>query len=100
VFSRHLPRSHLKSAISCGVFGCHFSQADVRAVRLSITVPWSNGPIEGQINRLKVIKRQMYGRAGFELARYGLSVAAVQDVIMSAIGGENVTTTVEGTPRW
>jgi Cu(I)/Ag(I) efflux system membrane protein CusA/SilA len=35
-----------------------------------------------------------------EIARYGLSVAAVQDVIMSAIGGENVTTTVEGRARF
>jgi len=34
------------------------------------------------------------------LARYGLSVAAVQDVIMSAVGGENVTTTVEGRARF
>ncbi len=35
-----------------------------------------------------------------ELARYGLSVAAVQSVIMSAVGGENVTTTVEGRARF
>lgn len=42
---------------------------DWEAVVLSITTPWSNGPIEGQINRLKVIKRQMYGRAGFELLK-------------------------------
>jgi copper/silver efflux system protein len=35
-----------------------------------------------------------------ELARYGLSVSAVQDVIMSAVGGENVTTTVEGRARF
>ncbi len=35
-----------------------------------------------------------------ELARYGLSVAAVQEVIMSAVGGENVTTTVEGRARF
>jgi hypothetical protein len=42
---------------------------DRKAVRMSITVPWSNGPIEGQINRLKCIKRQMYGRAGFELLK-------------------------------
>jgi Cu/Ag efflux pump CusA len=34
-----------------------------------------------------------------EIARYGLSVGAVQDVVMSAIGGENVTTTVEGRAR-
>jgi Cu(I)/Ag(I) efflux system membrane protein CusA/SilA len=35
-----------------------------------------------------------------EIARYGLSVGAVQDVIMSAIGGENVTTTIEGRARF
>ena len=36
--------------------------------RLSPTA-WSNGPVEGQINRLKLIQRQMYGRAGFQLLR-------------------------------
>jgi transposase len=41
---------------------------DWEAVKLSITTPWSNGPIEGHINRLKAI-RQMYGRAGFELLK-------------------------------
>ena len=35
-----------------------------------------------------------------ELARYGLTIDAVQDVIMSAVGGENVTTTVEGRERY
>ncbi len=35
-----------------------------------------------------------------ELARYGLSVATVQDVILSAVGGENVTTTIEGRARF
>jgi Cu(I)/Ag(I) efflux system membrane protein CusA/SilA len=35
-----------------------------------------------------------------ELARFGLSVGAVQDVIMSAVGGENVTTTIEGRARF
>jgi transposase len=34
-----------------------------------VTEPWSNGPVEGQINRLKTLKRQMYGRAGVELLR-------------------------------
>jgi len=42
---------------------------DLRAVELAITSPWNNGPMEGHINRLKVLKRQMYGRAGFELLR-------------------------------
>jgi transposase len=42
---------------------------DLAAVKLAITKPWSNGPIEGHINRLKTIKRQMYGRAGFQLLK-------------------------------
>ena len=42
---------------------------DLPAVERSIAMPWSNGPLEGQINRLKVIKRQMYGRAGFRLLK-------------------------------
>ena len=40
---------------------------DLEAVTLALETPLSNGPLEGQINRLKVIKRQMYRRAGFEL---------------------------------
>lgn len=43
--------------------------ADAAAVRGAITLPWSNGPVEGHVNRLKMIKRQMYGRAGFDLLR-------------------------------
>jgi transposase len=42
---------------------------DLSAVELAITAPWSNGPLEGHINRLKMIKRQMYGRAGFALLK-------------------------------
>ncbi|MDX1970727.1 MAG: transposase [Planctomycetaceae bacterium] len=42
---------------------------DEDAVQAAIAEPWSNGPVEGQVNRLKTIKRQMYGRAGFELLR-------------------------------
>jgi transposase len=34
-----------------------------------VTERWSNGPVEGQINRLKALKRQMYGRAGVDLLR-------------------------------
>jgi transposase len=36
-------------------------------VRAAVTLDWSNGPVEGQINRLKTIKRQMYGRANLDL---------------------------------
>jgi len=42
---------------------------DYTAVRAALAEPWSSGQAEGQINRLKMLKRQMYGRAGFELLR-------------------------------
>ena len=42
---------------------------DLDAVRAALSLPWSNGPAEGQVNRLKTIKRQMYGRAKFDLLR-------------------------------
>ena len=42
---------------------------DEAAVAAALSETWSNGPVEGAINRLKAIKRQMYGRAGFELLR-------------------------------
>jgi transposase len=42
-------------------------QEDYDAVKAGVTLPWSNGQTEGQINRLKMLKRQMYGRAGIEL---------------------------------
>jgi transposase len=42
---------------------------DEDAVRAALTEPWSNGQVEGQVNRLKVIKRERYGRAGFDLLR-------------------------------
>ena len=40
---------------------------DEGAVRAAATLPWSTGPVEGQIDRLKTIKRQMYGRAKLDL---------------------------------
>jgi transposase len=42
---------------------------DHDAVRNGLTLPWSSGIVEGNVNRLKTIKRQMYGRAGFTLLR-------------------------------
>lgn len=44
-------------------------QKDISAVAAAVDTPWSTGQVEGQINRLKTIKRQMFGRAGFELLR-------------------------------
>ncbi len=40
---------------------------DYDAVRAGLTLEVSNGPVEGQNNRLKMLKRQMYGRAGIDL---------------------------------
>ena len=42
---------------------------DYAFIRAAFTSPWSNGHTEGQITRLKFIKRQMYGRASFPLLR-------------------------------
>jgi transposase len=44
-------------------------QQDYAAVRAALATNWSNGQTEGQVNRLKLIKRQMYGRASFDLLR-------------------------------
>ena len=42
---------------------------DKACVQAAVMERWSNGPVEGHVNRLKTIKRQMYGRAGFVLLR-------------------------------
>ena len=42
---------------------------DIAAVANALSLPWSNGPVEGHVNRLKFIKRMMYGRANFDLLR-------------------------------
>jgi transposase len=49
---------------------------DEAAVRTALEVPWSNGQTEGQITRLKLIKRQMYGRAKHDLLRARVLQAA------------------------
>jgi transposase len=51
-------------------------RADVEAVAAALREPWSNGQTEGQINRLKTLKRQMYGRANLDLLRARLVVVA------------------------
>ena len=42
---------------------------DGAAVKAALTTDWSNGQTEGQVNRLKFLKRQMFGRANFDLLR-------------------------------
>jgi transposase len=47
----------------------HGLRDDYAAVKAGVTVPWSNGPVEGHSNRLKMLKRQMFGRAHLDLRR-------------------------------
>lgn len=73
---RRLPEEFdkwLKRLESCGVkelerFAASL-RSDLPAVRAAFTLPWSNGQTEGHVNRLKFLKRQMYGRASVELLR-------------------------------
>ncbi|WP_081506045.1 transposase [Azospirillum lipoferum] len=70
----------LTEASSCGItavqtFAAGLEQ-DGAAVRAALTLPWSSGQAEGQINRLKLLKRQMYGRASLDLLRRRTLLAA------------------------
>lgn len=47
----------------------HGLKRDEAAVEAALVEPWSNGQVEGHVNRLKFYKRQMYGRAKFDLLR-------------------------------
>ena len=51
-------------------------RADMAAVQAAVTLPWSQGPIEGHINRLKLLKRQMFGRARLDLLARRFLLAA------------------------
>jgi transposase len=50
-------------------------QSDDAAVRAALVTPWSNGPTEGHIHRLKLLKRTMYGRANLDLLRFRMLAA-------------------------
>jgi transposase len=54
---------------------CKGLKADLAAVTAALTEPWSNGQTEGQITRLKLVKRQMYGRGRLDLLRARLAGA-------------------------
>jgi transposase len=70
----------LAEAVCCGVRAVETFAAglyqDNAAVRAALTLAWSNGQAEGQITRLKMMKRQMYGRANFDLLRRRIFLAA------------------------
>jgi transposase len=63
----------VETAAQCPVVELRHFAVGIRqeygAVAAALEYPWSNGPVEGQSNRLKTIKRQMYGRAKFDLLR-------------------------------
>ena len=57
------------SRLSCFASFARGLQADRAAVEAAFSLSWSNGPTEGNVNRLKLIKRQGYGRASFGLLK-------------------------------
>jgi transposase len=58
----------LHSSTSAGRF-CDGLRRDEKALNAAVILPWSNGQVEGQIHRPKLVKRQMYGRGKFNLLR-------------------------------
>lgn len=63
----------LNRAKTCGVPALQTFAAGVRqdlaSIQAALTTGWSNGQTEGHVNKLKLLKRQMYGRARFDLRR-------------------------------
>ncbi len=51
-------------------------QQDAAAICAALTTPWSNGQAEGQITKVKLLKRSMYGRANVDLLRRRVLLAA------------------------
>ena len=51
-------------------------QRELGAIKAGLTLSYSNGPTEGQVNKLKMIKRTLYGRAGFEVLRRRVLLAS------------------------
>ena len=60
----------------------------VGCVTAAVVLPWSNGQVEGQIHRLKLVKRQMYGRAKFNLLRIRV-LPSESRVILDALLSES-----------
>jgi transposase len=75
--NRRLWRNWLKAALKTPLAGfAKQLSRDQDAVRAALRLPWSKGQVEGQVHRLKLIKRQMYGRAKFDLLRLRVLPAA------------------------
>jgi transposase len=65
----HWIRTAAQSGIGPVVRFAYGLRKDFKAVIATVETSWNDGQTEGQINRLKAIQRQMYGRAGFHLLR-------------------------------
>ncbi|MFD3580923.1 ISL3 family transposase [Streptomyces sp. NPDC058683] len=63
-----IQKAELSGPDAIGVFADSIRQ-DLKAVTAGLTLPYSSGIVEGHVNRIKTIKRQMYGRASFTLLR-------------------------------
>ncbi len=61
-------------------------QNDKAAVLAGLTLLWSNGPLEGHVNRLKLSKRSMYGRAEFDLLKLRVLHCSTEDHNPTASG--------------
>ncbi len=69
----------IAAAVAAGLPGIStFAQhltTDLDAVTAGLTLHWNSGPVEGNVNRIKMLKRQMYGRASFDLLRKRILLA-------------------------
>jgi len=63
-----LARAHQSSSVELRGFASGITR-DYAAIQAALSLPWSQGQVEGQITRLKFLKRQMYGRAHFAVLR-------------------------------
>ena len=74
------PEGWLKDAQQSGVAAVTTFAAGLRqdeaAVRAALTTPWSSGQTEGQVGKLKLLKRQSFGRSSFDLLRRRVLLAA------------------------
>jgi transposase len=61
---------------------------DYEAVKAGVTLPWSSGPVEGHINRLKMLKRHMFGRARLDLLSRRFVLAPRGEPAQATCSGE------------
>jgi transposase len=78
---RWIERADATGIVLIQNFACRLRR-DILAVEAAVTEKWSNGVVEGQVNRLKTLKRQMYGRAGVELLRARMIALAPESIAL------------------